>query len=55
LSFGDPYHASLDPAEYEALLASAGFELIEYSSGDQRKVDEFSGSREPFNPTRDFT
>lgn len=29
---GDPlYHASLDPSEYQALLASFGFELIEHS------------------------
>jgi len=35
---GDPlYHASLDPAEYEALLASTGFELIEHSKGDPAK------------------
>ena len=32
---GDPlYHASLHPAEYEDLLAGAGFELIEHSRGD---------------------
>jgi SAM-dependent methyltransferase len=32
---GDPlYHASLDPAEYGALLAGAGFELIEHSISD---------------------
>ncbi len=35
---GDPlYHASLDPSEYEALLAAAGFELIEHSVGDPAK------------------
>jgi len=35
---GDPlYHASLDPAEYEDLLARAGFELIEHSKGDPAK------------------
>jgi hypothetical protein len=35
---GDPlYHASLDPSEYEDLLASSGFELIEYSRGDPVK------------------
>ncbi len=32
---GDPlYHASLDASEYEALLAGAGFELIEHSIND---------------------
>jgi SAM-dependent methyltransferase len=35
---GDPlYHASLDPSEYETLLAGAGFELIEHSVGDFAK------------------
>jgi cyclopropane fatty-acyl-phospholipid synthase-like methyltransferase len=35
---GDPlYHASLDPSEYEALLARAGFELIEHSIDDPAK------------------
>jgi cyclopropane fatty-acyl-phospholipid synthase-like methyltransferase len=35
---GDPlYHASLDSAEYEDLLAGAGFELIEHSKGDPAK------------------
>jgi predicted TPR repeat methyltransferase len=35
---GDPlYHASLDPSDYEALLAGAGFELIEHSIGDIAK------------------
>lgn len=35
---GDPlYHASLDPAEYRALLAGVGFELIEHSVGDPAK------------------
>jgi trans-aconitate methyltransferase len=35
---GDPlYHASLDPSEYEALLADAGFELIEHSINDPAK------------------
>jgi SAM-dependent methyltransferase len=35
---GDPlYHASLDPSEYEALLAGAGFDLIERSVGDFAK------------------
>jgi SAM-dependent methyltransferase len=35
---GDPlYHASLDPAEYEALLAGAGFELIEHLINDPAK------------------
>jgi hypothetical protein len=34
---GDPlYHASLDPAEYRALLARHGFELIEHSAEDPR-------------------
>jgi hypothetical protein len=32
---GDPlYHASLDPFEYEALLAGVGFELVEHSIND---------------------
>jgi SAM-dependent methyltransferase len=32
---GDPlYHASLDPSEYESLLASVGFELIDHSIND---------------------
>jgi SAM-dependent methyltransferase len=32
---GDPlYHASLDPSEYEALLTSVGFELVEHSIND---------------------
>ena len=32
---GDPlFHASLDPADYDALLMKAGFELIEHSIGD---------------------
>jgi SAM-dependent methyltransferase len=32
---GDPlYHASLDPSEYEALLTSAGFDLIEHAIND---------------------
>jgi SAM-dependent methyltransferase len=35
---GDPlYHASLDVAEYETLLADAGFELIEHAVGDYAK------------------
>jgi SAM-dependent methyltransferase len=35
---GDPlYHASLDPSEYETLLAGAGFELIEHSINDPAK------------------
>jgi Methyltransferase domain len=35
---GDPlYHASLDPSEYEALLADFGFELIEHSINDPAK------------------
>jgi len=35
---GDPlYHASLDAAEYEALLRSSGFELIEHSINDPIK------------------
>jgi SAM-dependent methyltransferase len=35
---GDPlFHASLDPSEYEALLADAGFELIEHSINDPAK------------------
>jgi hypothetical protein len=35
---GDPlYHASLDPSDYEALLAGAGFELIEHSINDPAK------------------
>jgi SAM-dependent methyltransferase len=35
---GDPlYHASLDGSEYEALLADAGFELIEHSINDLAK------------------
>ena len=35
---GDPlYHASLDASEYEALLASFGFELIEHSINDPAK------------------
>ncbi len=35
---GDPlYHASLDPSEYEALLAGAGFELTEHSVDDPAK------------------
>ncbi|MBU6462522.1 MAG: class I SAM-dependent methyltransferase [Bradyrhizobium sp.] len=35
---GDPlYHASLDPSEYEALMAGAGFELIEHRGDDPAK------------------
>jgi len=35
---GDPlYHASLDPSEYEGLLAGVGFELIEHSINDPAK------------------
>jgi SAM-dependent methyltransferase len=35
---GDPlYHASLDPSEYVALLADAGFELIDHSVNDLAK------------------
>ena len=35
---GDPlYHASLDPSEYEALMAGFGFELIERSINDPAK------------------
>jgi hypothetical protein len=35
---GDPlYHASLDPSEYEFLLASVGFELIAHSINDPAK------------------
>jgi SAM-dependent methyltransferase len=35
---GDPlYHASLDASEYEFLLASCGFELIEHSIDDPAK------------------
>jgi SAM-dependent methyltransferase len=35
---GDPlYHASLDAAEYEGLLASTGFERIEHSINDPAK------------------
>jgi SAM-dependent methyltransferase len=35
---GDPlYHASLDPSEYEALLAGIGFELIAHSIDDPAK------------------
>jgi SAM-dependent methyltransferase len=35
---GDPlYHASLDSAEYETLLAGVGFELIEHSINDPAK------------------
>lgn len=35
---GDPlYHASLDPAEYEGLLASAGFEVVEHSVNDPQE------------------
>lgn len=35
---GDPlYHASLDPTEYEALLAGVGFQLIEHSINDPAK------------------
>jgi hypothetical protein len=35
---GDPlYHASLDASEYEALLAGAGFQLIEHSINDPAK------------------
>jgi SAM-dependent methyltransferase len=35
---GDPlYHASLDPSEYETLLANFGFELIEHSINDPKK------------------
>jgi SAM-dependent methyltransferase len=35
---GDPlYHASLDPSEYESLLANFGFELIEHSINDPAK------------------
>ncbi len=35
---GDPlYHASLDDAEYEGLLARFGFELIEHTVGDPAK------------------
>jgi hypothetical protein len=31
------YHASLDPAEYEALLTGAGFELLEHTVGEFAK------------------
>jgi trans-aconitate methyltransferase len=32
---GDPlYHASLSPTEYEALIASAGFEVIQHIAND---------------------
>jgi SAM-dependent methyltransferase len=35
---GEPqYHASLDPCEYEALLAGVGFELIEHLINDPAK------------------
>src|SRR5215813_13821069 len=35
---GDPlYHASLDPSEYETLLADFGFDLIEHSVNDPVK------------------
>lgn len=35
---GDPlYHASLDPSEYEALLAGSGFELMAHSIADPAK------------------
>jgi SAM-dependent methyltransferase len=35
---GEPlYHASLDPAQYEDLLAGVGFELIEHAKGDPAK------------------
>jgi hypothetical protein len=35
---GDPlYHASLDASEYETLLATAGFALIEHSINDPAK------------------
>ena len=35
---GDPlYHASLNPTEYEALLAGVGFDLIEHSITDPAK------------------
>ena len=35
---GDPlYHASLDPSEYETLLAHFGFDLIEHSIDDPAK------------------
>jgi Methyltransferase domain len=35
---GDPlYHASLDPSEYEGLLANSGFKLIEHSINDPAK------------------
>jgi hypothetical protein len=34
---GDPlYHASLDALEYENLLSSSGFELIEHYVGDPK-------------------
>ncbi len=34
----DPlYHASLDPSEYETLLAKSGFELIEHPINDPAK------------------
>jgi hypothetical protein len=35
---GDPlYHASLDPSEYETLLADRGFDLVEHSINDPAK------------------
>ncbi len=35
---GDPlYHASLDPSEYQSLLAGIGFELIEHRADDLAK------------------
>jgi hypothetical protein len=35
---GDPlYHASLDPSEYQSLLADFGFDLIEHSINDPAK------------------
>ena len=43
---GDPlYHASLDAAEYEALLATSGFELIEHSINDPARNDLTKGGR----------
>ena len=34
---GDPlYHASLAPAEYEALISSSGFEVVEHAVNDAR-------------------
>jgi SAM-dependent methyltransferase len=43
---GDPlYHASLDAAEYERLLATSGFELIEHSIDDPARNDPARGGR----------